>query len=498
MRFVAAPGGLADGVIDNHQRGGKPFPEKMSITPHPSPFAGRIQIIGLGSIAQGVLPLLFRHLDIQPARVDIITADNEGVEVAAAFGLSVSILPLNRQNLSEVLTPRLNAGDFLINLSVNVSSVELIALCRDLGALYIDACIEPWEGVYTDADLSPSARTNYALREQAKALHRPGGPTAVLTHGANPGWVSHFVKQALLDIARDSGAPVAAPTERSGWARLAQSLGIKSIHIAERDWQVATVHKKPGEFVNTWSVDGFVGEGCQPAELGWGSHERHFPLDGHRHGFGCEAAIYLNRPGAATRVRSWTPLAGGQIAFLVTHGEAISIADYLTVGAGASPEYRPTVHYAYHPCDDAVMSLHELTGREWRIQETKRIMRDEIAAGVDELGVLLMGHEKGSYWLGSRLSTDEARRLAPYNSATILQVTAGVVAGVVWAVRNPAMGIVDPEQMPFDEMIELCRPYLGEIVGAWTDWTPIADRAEFFREDIDADDPWQFKNFRVG
>jgi homospermidine synthase len=31
------------------------------------------------------------------------------------------------------------------------------------------------------------------------------GPTAVITHGANPGLVSHFVKQALLDIASATG-----------------------------------------------------------------------------------------------------------------------------------------------------------------------------------------------------------------------------------------------------------------------------------------------------
>ena len=56
--------------------------------------------------------------------------------------------------------------------------------------------------------------------------------------------------------------------------------------------------KQPGEFVNTWSVDGFVSEGSQPRELGWGTHERNFPRDGKRHDFGCMAAIYLMQPGA--------------------------------------------------------------------------------------------------------------------------------------------------------------------------------------------------------
>ena len=466
-------------------------------TPPPVSFSGRLVCVGFGAIAQGMLPLLFRHLSLKPEQIVVLTADENGRDEAAAYGLDHRILPLTRANYREVLAPLIGRGDFLLNLAVNVSSVALIEFCRERGALYLDACIEPWAGGYTDPDLSPSARSNYALREQAKALHTPGGPTAVLTHGANPGWVSHFVKQALLDIARDCGISIDTPADRAGWARLAQSLGVKVIHIAERDWQTAEPKKRPGEFVNTWSVDGFVGEGCQPAELGWGSHEKALPPDGRRHGFGCEAAIWLERPGAATRVRSWTPLAGPIHGFLITHGEAISIADYLTIGSGPSPDYRPTVHYAYHPCDDAVLSLHELAGREWRLQEKKRIVRDEIQTGVDELGVLLMGHPKGAYWLGSRLSHEQAKRLAPFNSATVLQVTAGVMAGVVWAIENPAMGVVDPEEMPFDATIARCRPYLGEVVGVYSDWTPLKDRANFFPQDIDAADPWQFKNFRV-
>ena len=79
---------------------------------------------------------------------------------------------------------------------------------------------------------------------------------------------------------------------------------MKVIHIAERDTQTADQANKSGEFVNTWSVDGFTGEGLQPAELGWGTHEKALPPDGSRHEFGYDAAIYLRRPGAGTRVRT--------------------------------------------------------------------------------------------------------------------------------------------------------------------------------------------------
>ena len=330
----------------------------------------------------------------------------------------------------------------------------------------------------------------------------PDGPTAVVTHGANPGLVSHFVKQALLDLAGldlagGAGIGAGVPGSRGDWARLAQRLGIKAIHIAERDTQVAMAPKQPGEFVNTWSIDGFVSEGSQPAELGWGTHERHFPADGGRHDFGCGAAIYLLRPGAATRVRSWTPLEGPYHGFLITHGELISIADFLTVAEGGEARYRPTCHYAYHPCDGAVLSLHEFAGKNWRLQPRKRLMMAEITAGIDELGVLLMGAPGGVYWFGSRLAIDEARRVAPHNNATSLQVTAAVLGGVVWALEHPRAGVVEPEDLDFARVLDIARPYLGEMVGVHGDWTPLDGRETLFPEDLDRDDPWQFKNIRV-
>jgi homospermidine synthase len=322
-------------------------------------------------------------------------------------------------------------------------------------------------------------------------------PTAVLTHGANPGLVSHLVKQALLNIAKDTHVDAGTPTAREDWAKLAQTLGIKVIHIAERDSQVANVPKEMNEFVNTWSVDGFVSEGAQPAELGWGTHEKHFPVDGGRHEIGSGCAIYLNRPGASTRVRTWTPEAGHFHGFLITHSEAISLADYYTVKDGDRVVYRPTSHYAYHPCDNAVLSVHEFAGRNWRLQDNKRIMLNEITKGIDELGVLLAGHKKNAYWYGSQLSIEEARQLAPFNSATSLQVTSAALSGMIWAIENPNRGLIEPDEMDFERPFEICKPYLGTVVGEYTDWTPLHQRAELFAEDLDRSDPWQFKNVRV-
>src|SRR3712207_4645308 len=122
-------------------------------------------MLGCGSIGQGVLPLIRRHIDMPAERITIVTADARGREVAAENGVRFVEQPITRENLREVLVPLLGRGDFLLNLSVDVSSVALIRLCRELGALYLDTCIEPWAGGYTDPSLTPSQRSNYALRE---------------------------------------------------------------------------------------------------------------------------------------------------------------------------------------------------------------------------------------------------------------------------------------------------------------------------------------------
>jgi homospermidine synthase len=462
-------------------------------------FPGKIVFVGFGSIGQGVLPLILRHIGTSPERITIITAEDAGRAEAEHFGVKLVKIALTRDNHRRVLEPLLGRGDFLLNLSVDVSSIALVELARERGALYLDTCIEPWAGGYTDPSAPVESRSNYAMRLDALAL-RDGAaeaPTAVLTHGANPGLVSHLVKRALLNVAKDTGVEAGKPRDRAAWAKLAQTLGVKVMHVAERDTQVSNVPKMPGEFVNTWSVDGFVSEGSQPAELGWGTHERHFPDDGGRHARGSGCAIYLNRPGASTRVRTWTPRAGHFHGFLITHSEAISLADYYTVMDGGRAVYRPTSHYAYHPSDNAVLSVHELAGNNWHMQERKRIMLNEITEGIDELGVLLAGHRKNAYWYGSQLSIQEARKLVPYNSATGLQVTVAALSGMIWAMENPRRGVVEPDEIDFERCLAICMPYLGTVVGEYTDWTPLHQRGELFPEDLDRSDPWQFKNVRV-
>ncbi len=468
--------------------------------------AGPIVMIGFGSIGRGTLPLIERHFKFDKSRMVVIDPSDADAGLLAKQGIRFMQEAVTRDNYRELLGPLLTEGDgqgFCVNLSVDTSSLDLMKFCRELDVPYIDTVVEPWLGFYFDNTLGNAARTNYALRETVRneKTTNPGGSTAVSCCGANPGMVSWFVKQALVNLANDLGIAFEEPSadDREGWAALMQKVGVKGVHIAERDTQ-RTKHPKPlNVFWNTWSAEGFISEGLQPAELGWGTHEKWKPDNAKEQEAGCKAAIYLEQPGANTRVRTWCPTPGAQYGFLVTHNESVSIADFFTLrDDSGNVVFRPTCHYAYHPANDAVLSLHEMFGNGGKQQPKLHVLdENEIEDGIDELGVLLYGHERNAYWFGSRLSVEETRELAPYQNATGLQVTSAVLAGMVWALENPGSGIVEADEMDYRRCLEVQLPYLGPVEGHYTDWTPLTDRPGLFPEDIDESDPWQFRNVLV-
>ena len=467
---------------------------------------GPIVMIGFGSIGRGTLPLIERHFKFDKSRMVVIDPRDTDRKLLDDRGIRFIQAAVTKENYKELLKPLLTEGEgqgFCVNLSVDTGSLDLMKLCRKLDVLYIDTVVEPWLGFYFNETADNASRTNYALRETVRkeARKHPGGTTAVSCCGANPGMVSWFVKKALVDLAAELGidAEEPAPRDREGWAKLMKKVGVKGIHIAERDTQRSRNPKPFNVFWNTWSVEGFISEGLQPAELGWGTHENWMPKNARKHKHGTKAAIFLEQPGANTRVRTWCPTPGPQYGFLVTHNEAISIADFFTVRDKKDEVvYRPTCHYAYHPCNDAVLSLHEMFGAGGKAQKVLHVLdEDELVDGVDELGVLLYGHDRNAYWYGSQLSLDEARELAPYQNATGLQVSSAVLAGMVWALENPGEGIVETDEMNYRRCLEVQMPYLGPVKGYYTDWTPVDGRPGLFPEDIDRDDPWQFRNILV-
>ena len=278
-------------------------------------------------------------------------------------------------------------------------------------------------------------------------------------------------------------------------------LGVKVIHCSERDTQVTDRPKEVDEFVNTWSVEGFREEGTTTAEMGWGTHEKELPALAFEHPDGPRSQICLARMGINTFVATWVPPAHHVIGMVVRHGEAFTITEKLTVWKDGKAVYRPTVHYAYCPCDSAIASLYELRGRDYELQPRIRIMTDEITSGADILGALVMGHPYQSWWCGTDLDIEESRRLVPHQNATTMQVAISVVAACLWMLENPRRGMCVPDDLPHEYILETSKPYLGKFLSLASDWNPLKHYSNVFhgfnRPQLDRSDPWQFKNFLI-
>jgi len=240
-------------------------------------FNGRIIMIGCGSIGQAVLPVIGRHLEGIHGRMTVLSANESGRGITERCGAKFIHCNLTPSNYRAILKNHVRHGDLMLNLSVDIFSLDLIRFCGERGALYIDTSIEPWPGLFDNHMLKLHQRTKYAIRAKIIDLAAelgPDAPTAVVDHGANPGLVSHFVKRALINLDRILRNGNAKPSTREEWANLARDLKVSTIQISERDTQASQRPKRQGEFINTWSIDGFVDELMQPAELSFGTFEK--------------------------------------------------------------------------------------------------------------------------------------------------------------------------------------------------------------------------------
>ena len=185
---------------------------------------------------------------------------------------------------------------------------------------------------------------------------------------------------------------------------------------------------------------------------------------------------------------------------VIRHGESFGMSDRWTVWKDGKAIYRPTVCYVYQPCDATLESLTELRANNYQLPEKLRILDvKEIESGADILGALLMGHPYHSWWTGSILSIEEANILEPGQNATTIQVGIGLVAAVMWMIEHPREGFCLPDDLPYDYILQIAIPFLGEFYSAPSYWTPLKGTIPGSLDVADCagdeDQIWQFNNF---
>ncbi|MGI6240937.1 MAG: saccharopine dehydrogenase C-terminal domain-containing protein [Candidatus Omnitrophota bacterium] len=476
-------------------------------------FNQRILCLGFGSVGKCTLPILLKHIRVPYQNVTVLDFADKREEILpwTRKGIRYVQQRVTSINYARILSQYVSPGGLIIDLTWNIDSLDMLRWCHENKVLYINTSVEEWDPYVDISTQSPFDKSLYSRNMEVRemiAKWDEDSTTAVLDHGANPGLISHFTKQGILDIAKKvvrekttSGKnrkDLENLIRKEAFADLSMKLGIRTIHVSERDTQTTDHPKKLDEFVGTWSIPGLLEEAIAPAEMGWGTHEKELPPHATVPDRGPKNQVFLSQMGMNTWVRSWVPSCE-IVGMVIRHSEAFSISERLTVWRNHKAVYRPTVHYVYMPCDATLASLHELRCRNYDLQPSLRIITDEVIKGNDALGALIMGHPYTSWWTGSILDIREARKLVPHQNATTIQVAIGVVAAVTWMIKNPTRGVCQPDDLPHDEVLKVAKPYLGTFVSEPSDWTPFKNYQSFFPKNpqakLDRKNPWAFQNF---
>jgi len=199
-------------------------------------------------------PILLRHVNIPLENLTIIDFIDKAHDLKAwTSGDFVFQRKVSPDNLGQILSEYLSPGGLLIDLAWNIDCCEVVQWCHDNDVLYVNTSVEAWDPDAERFTASPYEKTLYyrqmKLHEMTKDWHNSA--TSVVDHGANPGLISHFARQGLVDIARRMIADGIAPDpghledliQKQNFALLAMETGVKVIH-AQRGHPDLPVTKK--------------------------------------------------------------------------------------------------------------------------------------------------------------------------------------------------------------------------------------------------------------
>lgn len=465
--------------------------------------------LGYGGVAQCFFSLFLKHVETNLSGVTVIDSANKSAELAyyIEHGLKFVQLEVNEANFEEVFETYVGPQGLMVDLSLGQDVDLVLKCCEKYQALYVNSSSDEFNFGTTALEKTIEAKTCYPLYSRLNTLRGRSGPTVVVDHGMNPGLISHFVKQGLLDMAKsvlkiknDSSLKKAYETE--SFAALAMALNIQVVHVSEKDTQRSGRVFLDDTLSSTWSGNSFLEESMTPAQLGWGTHEPALPKNAVVPTQGPKNMAFLKQTGMNTLLRSWVP-SGEFIGMVDRHAEVFTISNFLTVRKKAlfglrEKIYRPTVAFVYQPCPEMMAGLLRARGNGLRFDGKVHIMKDDIVSGSSSVGALLMG-PMGCWWTGSVLDIEQTRNLLHGHNATVLQVAAGVLAAVLWAMEHPQRGFCFPEDLPHNFALSVAKPYLGTWVSNETDWTPEQNASSLLPNEpaFDKKYPWRFSNFFV-
>lgn len=435
-------------------------------------YDGKILILGYGCIGTSLIPVLTKFVKIDLANIYIIERDNWRFNnLESKFNkINKLNLEITKENLENIIINiiGLKQDDIIIDASYEIDTNSMYELCSKYGISYTNSALEIWE-------LDPKEKnTSFTFYSRLKSIEDLDDKITdkknnfIVSLGCNPGNVNIWAMYALKEINK-----LKNNFEYSSYAELAYKMGLRVVHVSEKDSQITNKPKKQNEYVNTWSSNGvsWYDEAFSYLEISWGTHEKTIPEKLNLE-LTNEYENIIDKVGCESYAKTYTPLNKNTIGMLIRHEETYTICRKLTIKDNSNNIiYKPSCYYIYSPCDSSVASINEVKDKE-KYQDNRRLMTNDIIEGRDELGCTLFFEDGDIYWVGSLLDIEEARELLNHEydhliNATNMQVLGGYMGSIFYLIDNikekQYKGLLCPEEMPIDTFIKNTRPFFGEF-----------------------------------
>ncbi len=414
-------------------------------------------MIGCGGLGKALLELLVLKNNNSLEYIDLIDPKSFKYPIAKHFNIKHHKYKLTKDNIDIIFTPLLKNKDIVIDVSVNVDGIMLMERCKKYNVMYINTSLENWDDEY---DLYKRT-LHYRYMEVVDKFPSKKGPTFICDHGFNPGMISHLARKALADYCEYKGQK--RPTNREEFASAAKKNKLRTLHISEMDTQIANIKLRPDTFYNTWSAIGFIEEGIDPIQFGYGTHENEFTEKlmikdniayGESRGGDITFKSVVITPDEKELIYS---------GWAIPHGEANTLSSYFS-----TKDYRPSVYYVYCPSEPGLISLKRV-GKTIDITDIDSIKEHvlslpEIKSGYDSIGAHLFFENDDRWWTGSIMTLEETKRLGlKYSGPTEVQVAISLLSAIMWMSENRDSGLLFPEDLPYQRIIDDCKPYLGKL-----------------------------------
>ena len=424
-------------------------------------------LLGMGSIMKALLELLHHehHKFLTIPMTCICPEDIPEYIYKIKPNLKHIKTHITEINVYELLEPFITPETFVIDLTVNVETIDIIKLCKQKGTMYINTSLEKYNK--DESNMNPEHTTLYYQELQLeKATTNITNPiTIVHSMGMNLGAISALVYQGIEAYCKQYAPEKLALLQENKFNLVAKDI-LDIIHVSEFDNQEVKQEAKPNTMINSWSGPGFIAEALCTSFI---SAMEPMPIPNY------QQSQYNPRIYYSPKYRSMDSTTDSICLYpdgtpfkytgrMITHFEVVSLSKYLSY-----ENYTPWISYVYssspvsQKCLDMVKTNGYTEPTEYYV-----FMQDDVVNkdSYDSLGATLFFRDGRKFWCGTVLTNTHTMKILGPDArmnATQLQVCAPLLSAIEWMMENTSEGIITAEAIPYKYILERSIPYWGNF-----------------------------------